>query len=217
MAANYFQLTQRKVFVCATDSFVCTLIISLGSSSLFQSNVKNVGVRFDQALSFNTHINSLVWSCILSVKCCPPQSNGVQVRIRNDNSCFCFLKVVIYCTLASGSPFWITYKSLTAKCSYLLGSLVISLDTYFAVFALCIFVIISRAMHGWMPTYLVNCSHIKHAGHWDLWTKTCWWFIFLDWTLKETVCLRLWLLNYGMHHHYSSDFVSVGCNETVKK
>lgn len=96
MAANYFHLTQRKVFVCATDSFVCTPIISLGSSSFFQSNVKNVGVRFDQALSFNTHINSLVGSCILSVKCCPPQSNGVQVRIRNDNSCFCFLKVVIH-------------------------------------------------------------------------------------------------------------------------
>ncbi|XP_030601343.1 uncharacterized protein LOC115791283 [Archocentrus centrarchus] len=63
MAANYLSLNAGKteVLVCAPDSFVPTVINNLGFlSSMFQSNVRNLGVTFDQALSFEKHVNSLV-------------------------------------------------------------------------------------------------------------------------------------------------------------
>lgn len=71
MAANYLSLNTRKteVLVCAPDSFVPTVINNLGFlSSMVQSNVRNLGVTFDQALSLEKHVNNLVRSCFFHLR-----------------------------------------------------------------------------------------------------------------------------------------------------
>ena len=66
MSNNYLQLNTDKteVLIIASDSIAPKVAKSIGSlSSAVRSNLRNLGVIFDQAMHFDQHVKSLTRTC----------------------------------------------------------------------------------------------------------------------------------------------------------
>jgi len=71
MSNNSLQLNADKteVLIIASDSIAPTVAKSIGSlSSAVRSNLRNLGVTFDQAMHFDQHVKSLTRTCFFHLR-----------------------------------------------------------------------------------------------------------------------------------------------------